>query len=383
MKKSEITTANINAEAAEGPYIDLASALAVVPTPTQKEDVTTATATSATKGTTKSTEPVYVELASTSAVVPTPTKVVKKTVTPVVVKAEEVAEEATTATATSATKATTKSTEPVYVELASTSAVVPTPAKVVKKTVTPVVVKAEEVAEEATTATTTSATKATTKSTEPVYVELAVTPSEVSAKVVKKTVTPVVVKAEEVAEEATTATAASATKGTTKSTDAEKKVIAEGDFNDLGTTGMTTLQIIEEDPLAKKIEEDPIFSQLAEEELVEFDSTASAAIDSTKISSQKPVYINLISTAGIKSKDAAVKVVALAPPMPEFIDLAPESKQKAETTIEPPFPSGLSDLKTLPAEESNNLMNDVTDPAAARGGGKGKHNKGKRPHLRG
>ena len=275
MKKSEITTANINAEAAEGPYIDLASALAVVPTPTQKEDVTTATATSATKGTTKSTEPVYVELASTSAVVPTPTKVVKKTVTPVVVKAEEVAEEATTATATSATKATTKST------------------------------------------------------------------------------------------------------------DAEKIVIAKGDFNDLGTTGTTTLQIIEEDPLAKKIEEDPIFSQLAEEELVEFDSTASAAIDSTKISSQKPVYINLISTAGIKSKDAAVKVVALAPPMPEFIDLAPESKQKAETTIEPPFPSGLSDLKTLPAEESNNLMNDVTDPAAARGGGKGKHNKGKRPHLRG
>ena len=393
LKTSDITAANINAEAAEGPTIsavldtnaatktDLAST-STVEVGKKKADATTATAASTTKATTKSAaaDPVYIDLATTSAAVPT--KVVKKTVTAAAAaKTEEVAEEATTATTASTTKATTKSAaaEPVYIDLATTSAAVPT--KVVKKTVTAATAaKTEEVAEEATTATTASTTKATTKSAavDPVYIDLASTSAAVPTKVVKKTVTAATAaKTEEVAEEATTATTTSASKATTMAIDTKNKVSSTGAFNDLGTTGTTTLQIIEEDPLTKK---DPEFSQLVAEEVVEFASTASEATDSTMISSQKPVYVNVISAAGMKSEDAAV-----APLMPEYVELAPEGKVKeqAELKIEPSSPKVLSDPKILSAEGSTNLKSDEADAPAVRGGGKGKHNKGKRPNLRG
>ena len=197
-------------------------------------------------------------------------------------------------------------------------------------------------------------------------------------KVVKKTVTAAAAaKTEEVAEEATTATTTSASKATTMAIDTKNKVSSTGAFNDLGTTGTTTLQIIEEDPLTKK---NPEFSQLVAEEVVEFASTASEATDSTMISSQKPVYVNVISAAGMKSEDAAV-----APLMPEYVELAPEGKVKeqAELKIEPSSPTVLSDPKILSAEGSTNLKSDEADAPAVRGGGKGKHNKGKRPNLRG
>ena len=233
---------------------------------------------------------------------------------------------------------------------------------------------------DATTATATSTTKATTKSAaaDPVYIDLASTSAAVPTKVVKKTVTAAAAaKTEEVAEEATTATTTSASKATTMAIDTKNKVSSTGAFNDLGTTGTTTLQIIEEDPLSKK---DPEFSQLVAEEVVEFASTASEATDSTMISSQKPVYVNVISAAGMKSEDAAV-----APLMPEYVELAPEGKVKeqAELKIEPSSPKVLSDPKILSAEGSTNLKSDEADAPAVRGGGKGKHNKGKRPNLRG
>ena len=332
----------------------------------------------------KTTEPIYINLASVSTSTSTPEKTDLKseTVTPEKVNSE--AAEAAATTTVSATKATTKTTAPVFVELAETST--SAPAKVVKKKADAIAQETEDVADVAT-----SATKATTKTTAPVFVELAETSTSAPAKI-----------ADDVADVAT-----SATKATTETEAFAKNSNPTGEFNDLGTTVKTTKVIVEEVTTAATLaaaKAAPVFIELAStsiasEKAVKSPATAvelESIVDTKSVISSKtpPTFVDIVPA--METKDASATVES-ASTDPASVKLAADGKdkvlEKAEMKVS--VSNDLMDKKTISATDSTSQKGDAVEAAvpkdvgegkAARGGGgggKNKHNKGKKPNLRG
>ena len=237
----------------------------------------------------------------------------------------------------------------------------------------------------------TSATKATTKTTAPVFVELAETSTSAPAKV-----------ADDVADVAT-----SATKATTETEAFAKNSNPTGEFNDLGTTVKTTKVIVEEVTTAATLaaaKAAPVFIELAStsiasEKAVKSPATAvelESIVDTKSVISSKtpPTFVDIVPA--METKDASATVES-ASTDPASVKLAADGKdkvlEKAEMKVS--VSNDLMDKKTISATDSTSQKGDAVEAAvpkdvgegkAARGGGgggKNKHNKGKKPNLRG
>ena len=333
----------------------------------------------------KTTEPIYINLASVSTSTSTPEKTDLKSETVTAEKVNAEAAEAAATTTVSATKATTKTTAPVFVELAETST--SAPAKVVKKKADAIAQETEDVADVAT-----SATKATTKTTAPVFVELAETSTSAPAKV-----------ADDVADVAT-----SATKATTETEAIAKNSNPTGEFNDLGTTVKTTKVIVEEVTTAATLaaaKAAPVFIELAStsissEKAVMSPATAvelESIVDTKSVISSKtpPTFVDIVPA--METKDASAAVESPASTDPASVKLAADGKDKVleKSEMKASVSNDIMDKKTISATDSTSqkgddveaaVPKDVGEGKAARGGGgggKNKHNKGKKPNLRG
>ena len=333
----------------------------------------------------KTTEPIYINLASVSTSTSTPEKTDLKSETVTAEKVNAEAAEAAATTTVSATKATTKTTAPVFVELAETST--SAPAKVVKKKADAIAQETEDVADVAT-----SATKATTKTTAPVFVELAETSTSAPAKV-----------ADDVADVAT-----SATKATTETEAIAKNSNPTGEFNDLGTTVKTTKVIVEEVTTAATLaaaKAAPVFIELAStsissEKAVMSPATAvelESIVDTKSVISSKtpPTFVDIVPA--METKDASAAVESPASTDPASVKLAADGKDKVleKSEMKASVSNDIMDKKTISATDSTSQKGDAVEAAvpkdvgegkAARGGGgggKNKHNKGKKPNLRG
>ena len=202
--------------------------------------------------------------------------------------------------------------------------------------------------------------------------------------------------------------ATSATKATTETEAFAKNSNPTGEFNDLGTTVKTTKVIVEEVTTAATLaaaKAAPVFIELAStsiasEKAVKSPATAvelESIVDTKSVISSKtpPTFVDIVPA--METKDASAAVESPASTDPASVKLAADGKDKVleKSEMKVSVSNDLMDKKTISATDSTSQKGDAVEAAvpkdvgegkAARGGGgggKNKHNKGKKPNLRG